>query len=95
MLDEYYDRATTNDNSTRPALCSCLALLTSLVLNGGLCLAADNPDAGRPNIIIVMADDMGFSDLGCYGSEIKTPTIDRLATQGLRFSQFYNCAELH
>ncbi len=46
----------------------------------------------RPNIIIVMADDMGFSDLGCYGSEIKTPAIDRLATDGVRFSQFYNCA---
>ena len=47
---------------------------------------------GRPNIIIVMADDMGFSDLGCYGSEIKTPVIDRLAKEGVRFSQFYNCA---
>jgi arylsulfatase A-like enzyme len=49
-----------------------------------------NPD--RPNIIVVMADDMGFSDLGCYGGEIKTPVIDRLAKQGIRFSQFYNCA---
>ncbi|NQT85895.1 sulfatase-like hydrolase/transferase, partial [bacterium] len=47
---------------------------------------------GRPNIIVVMADDMGFSDLGCYGGEIKTPTIDRLAKEGVRFSQFYNCA---
>jgi len=46
----------------------------------------------RPNIIIVMADDMGFSDLGCYGGEIKTPVIDRLAREGVRFSQFYNCA---
>jgi arylsulfatase len=39
-----------------------------------------------------MADDMGFSDLGCYGSEIRTPVIDRLAKEGVRFSQFYNCA---
>ena len=46
----------------------------------------------RPNIVIVMADDMGFSDLGCYGGEIKTPTIDHLAEEGVRFSQFYNCA---
>lgn len=49
-------------------------------------------DSARPNIIVVMADDMGFSDLGCYGGEIKTPTIDRLASEGVRFSHFYNCA---
>ena len=53
------------------------------------------PDAtpdGRPNILLIMADDMGFSDIGCYGSEIRTPTLDRLAANGLRFSQFYNTA---
>lgn len=44
----------------------------------------------RPNIIIIMADDMGYSDLGCYGGEIKTPNIDYLANNGLRFTQFYN-----
>ncbi len=44
----------------------------------------------RPNIVIVLVDDMGFSDLGCYGSEIETPNIDRLASGGLRFTQFYN-----
>jgi arylsulfatase A-like enzyme len=48
--------------------------------------------APRPNIIVIMADDMGFSDAGCYGGEIRTPHLDRLAAQGLRFSQFYNCA---
>ncbi len=47
----------------------------------------------RPNIILIMADDLGFSDLGCYGSEIHTPHIDRLATHGLRFTQFYNNAK--
>ncbi len=47
---------------------------------------------GRPNIVIVMVDDMGFSDLGCYGSEIQTPNIDKLAQEGLRFTQFYNTA---
>ena len=52
----------------------------------------DLPHDDRPNIIVVMADDMGFSDLGCYGGEIKTPVIDRLAKEGMRFSQFYNCA---
>jgi arylsulfatase A-like enzyme len=44
----------------------------------------------RPNIIIILVDDMGFSDVGCYGGEIETPNIDRLATGGLRFTQFYN-----
>ena len=44
----------------------------------------------RPNIIIILVDDMGFSDIGCYGSEIETPNLDRLAQNGLRFTQFYN-----
>ncbi|HJN39280.1 MAG TPA: sulfatase-like hydrolase/transferase, partial [Chloroflexota bacterium] len=48
--------------------------------------------SNRPNIILIMVDDMGFSDIGCYGSEIATPNIDALATGGLRFSQFYNSA---
>lgn len=45
----------------------------------------------RPNIILIMCDDMGYSDLGCFGSEIRTPNIDHLAANGLRFTQFYNC----
>lgn len=49
----------------------------------------------RPNILIIMTDDLGYSDLGCYGSEIETPHLDRLANQGLRFSQFYNTAKCH
>ena len=48
------------------------------------------PGSARPNIVIIMVDDMGFSDIGCYGGEIKTPNIDRLAANGLRFKQFYN-----
>jgi arylsulfatase A-like enzyme len=44
----------------------------------------------RPNIVIIMADDMGVSDIGCYGSEIPTPNLDALAKEGLRFNQFYN-----
>lgn len=46
----------------------------------------------KPNIILILADDMGYSDLGCYGSEIQTPNLDRLASNGLRFSQMYNSA---
>jgi len=46
----------------------------------------------RPNILIIMSDDMGFSDIGCYGGEIDTPNLDSLAAKGLRFTQFYNTA---
>ena len=48
--------------------------------------------AHRPNILLILADDMGFSDLGCYGSEIQTPGLDGLAADGVRFTQFYNTA---
>ena len=47
-----------------------------------------------PNILIVLVDDMGYSDLGCYGGEIKTPHLDALAGDGLRFSAFYNTGAL-
>lgn len=46
----------------------------------------------RPNVLIILNDDMGFSDIGCYGGEIETPNLDRLAANGLRYSQFYNTA---
>jgi arylsulfatase len=52
-------------------------------------LAEEKPSA-KPNIIVILVDDMGFSDIGCYGSEIPTPNIDALAAGGLRFTQFYN-----
>ncbi len=53
---------------------------------------AAQASAARPNIVVILVDDMGFSDIGCYGSEIPTPNIDRLADNGLRFRQFYNTA---
>jgi arylsulfatase A-like enzyme len=61
----------------------------------GLAFAGFSPatavaELSRPNIVIILVDDMGFSDLGCYGSEIPTPNLDRLAAGGLRFTQFYN-----
>ena len=46
----------------------------------------------RPNIVVILVDDMGFSDIGCYGSEIPTPNLDNMAAGGLRFTQFYNTA---
>ncbi|MDR2474497.1 MAG: sulfatase-like hydrolase/transferase, partial [Bacteroidales bacterium] len=61
---------------------------TALFSLSSVALSAANPS--QPNIILILADDMGYSDLGCYGSEIKTPHLDSLAATGLRFSQFYN-----
>lgn len=69
--------------------------IASLVLVKLLCLAALSLSAAtapRPNILLILADDLGFSDLGCYGSSIATPNLDRLAAGGLRFTQFYNAA---
>lgn len=54
------------------------------------CAAAFSAD--RPNLILIMSDDMGYSDLGCYGGEIETPNLDALAAGGVRFTQFYNTA---
>ncbi len=66
------------------------SFLQSIPAAAGLAPLAAAPS--RPNIILILVDDMGFSDIGCYGSEIATPNIDRLASQGVRFSQFYSCA---
>ncbi len=49
--------------------------------------------AGKPNILIILVDDMGYSDIGCFGSEIKTPNIDRLAAGGMKFAEMYNTAK--
>ena len=57
--------------------------------------AWSKPNRTRPNFILIMVDDMGYSDLGCYGGEVKTPNIDKLAKNGLRFTQFYNTAKCH
>ena len=59
-----------------------------------LLLAALQSAVGGPNILLIIADDLGFSDVGCYGSEISTPNLDQLAHEGVRFTQFYNCARL-
>ena len=64
-------------------------LLTSLLW---LVCVAIGQATDKPNIVFILADDMGFSDLGCYGGEIATPNLDGLAADGLRFTQFYNTA---
>lgn len=58
----------------------------------GLAAADGDRTPKRPNMLVIIADDLGFSDVGCYGGEIETPNLDRLAHEGVRFSQFYNCA---
>ncbi len=70
-----------------------ITLLAVLVLMPLAALhAAEESKPSKPNILLILADDVGFSDLGCYGSEIATPNLDRLAADGLRFTQFYNSA---
>ena len=64
-----------------------------IVLFAGLISCGYREAKNQPNIILIMADDIGFSDIGCYGSEINTPNIDRLANGGLRFTTFYNMAK--
>ena len=65
----------------------------TLVLAGVHSTARSSEPDQRPNVVLLMVDDMGFSDLGCYGGEINTPNLDALASRGLRFTQFYNCAK--
>ena len=70
------------------ALASILSALTSTEAND----AAPLKKPARPNVVIFLVDDMGWSDIGCYGSEIPTPNIDALGANGVRFTQFYNTA---
>lgn len=76
------------DFSGRPGLLGLAALWPLLASWPAL---ATEPGK-RPSILIIVADDMGFSDAGCYGGEIETPNLNRLAENGLRFTQFYNSA---
>src|SRR3984885_12764781 len=68
------------------SLMNKFTLLASVLL---LSLATAARAADKPNIVVILVDDMGFSDLGCFGSEIPTPNLDKLAAGGLRFTQFY------
>src|SRR4030043_1138344 len=65
-------------------------LLATSVLQTS-CSVSEQP-IKQPNIILIMADDMGYSDIGCFGSEIQTPNLDRLASKGVRLTQFYNAS---
>ena len=61
-----------------------VSLVVMLLLFGSQAASGAN---SQPNIVLIMADDMGYTDIGCYGSEIETPVLDRLAGHGLRFTQ--------
>jgi arylsulfatase A-like enzyme len=68
-----------------------IQIIALLVMTATVSVAEVNTGKS-PNILLILVDDMGYSDLGCYGGEINTPIIDRLASNGLRYSQFYNSA---
>ncbi len=68
-----------------------VACIASVLLVCDVGIASDG-DAQQPNIILIMSDDVGYSDVGCYGGEIDTPNLDALAASGVRFTQFYNTA---
>lgn len=71
-------------------LFGCVGLLAGLLFQG--VSTGFSADRAHPSILLILADDLGFSDLGCYGGEIQTPNLDRLAREGIRFTQFYNAA---
>ena len=83
-------RFTREGRMSRSGRTVALAIALGMMTSASMLPAASTQ---RPNIIVIMVDDMGFSDLGCYGSEIHTPNLDRLAAQGLRLTQFYNTAK--
>src|SRR5437588_9635456 len=66
--------------------------LRTLAALAALVPVTSAPGAPKPNVLLVVADDLGYSDLGCYGGEIRTPNLDALAANGLKFTQFCNCA---
>jgi len=71
-------------------LTKCIQQFLSLLLVGNLISCAEiNQEDPRPNILLIVADDLGYADLGCYGGDIETPNIDNLASQGIRFSRFH------
>lgn len=75
-----------------------LALSLAISVLGPIVTLANHASGGetpRPNFVVIMVDDLGYSDIGCYGGEIDTPNLDALAENGLRFSQFYNTAKCH
>ena len=81
------------ESPARRDFLKCVGATVAAGMLGKSALAAPVADsAARPNIMIIFADDMGFSDIGCYGGEIHTPNLNKLAANGLMFTQAYNTA---
>ncbi len=78
-------------NQTKLFYLNALLSLFLAFHSGGQAHSKERP----PNVVVIMVDDLGYSDIGCYGGEIETPNLDALAADGLRFSQFYNTAKCH
>ena len=82
-------------NFKRQLLIRCTSLILSASVATTSVALAENKLAQQPNVIVILADDLGYTDLSAYGSEIHTPNIDRLADQGVKFSNYHtspNCA---
>ena len=73
--------------STPALACAAALILAQVSLS-----AAEKKPTDRPNVVIILIDDMGFADLNCYGGEVPTPNINKMAAEGVRFTQFYNTA---
>jgi len=78
------------ENTTRRQFLKAAGAAAAAAMLPTLSCAAQNK---KPNILLIVGDDIGFSDIGCYGAEINTPNLDRLAANGMRFTQFYNMAK--
>ena len=89
FIRERFFRVIMNDKQrpTGRSISHLVGLLLGLLLSSPDALAAET---NKPNIVVILADDLGYSDLGCYGGEIRTPNLDALAARGLRFTQTYN-----
>ena len=83
-------RSTTSSPRRQPLRFASVAVGCACLLAVALPGDAAAKEASLPNIIIIYADDLGYGDLGCYGSKIRTPNLDRMAAEGIRFTQFYS-----
>ncbi len=90
VSDQYVQRAERTSHFRAARAAHRLAAIWREALAGGPDRVAQAKNRLRPNIVLIMADDMGYSDLGCFGGEIRTPTLDGLAARGLRFTNFYS-----